>query len=96
MADEPQNLALEHLRILRADMQTMRADMQTNFAAARRVLDEHTLKLDFLDERIETLREGALTAIGFAASTGAQQKKLEKQIAEPAERVGRLEKARPA
>ncbi len=90
MAKEPVNLILEQLKILRSDVHGMRGDVRD----IRKVLDAHTLKLDFLDERVETLREGTLTAIGFAASAGVQHKKLEKRIVDLARRVEKLEKAR--
>ncbi|MEA2861721.1 MAG: hypothetical protein QOC72_3760, partial [Methylobacteriaceae bacterium] len=52
-----------------------------------------TLRFDFLEERVEMLREGTLTAIGFAASANEQHKKLAEQIADLAKRVQKLEAA---
>ena len=93
MANEPENLVLEHLRIIRADIRDLRTEMTGEFHDVRRTLGEHTRRFDYLEERVEMLREGTLTAIGFAASAGERQKKLEKQIADLTKRV---EKSEPA
>ena len=89
MAEEPDNLVLHHLRDIRADVKEMRGDVHE----IRTVLDSHTLRFDFLEERVEVLREGTLTAIGFAASANEQNKKLAKQIADLTTRVEKLEAA---
>ena len=85
MAKEPENLVLEHLRLIRADVKELRGEMRgeldsvrTDLRDIRKVQDDHTLRFDYLEERVEMLREGTLTAIGFAASAGESQKKLEK------------------
>ena len=47
MAKEPENLVLGHLRMVRADVDE----------------GEHTRRFDYLEERVEMLHEGTLTAI---------------------------------
>ena len=89
MAEEPDNLVLRHLRDIRADVKEMRGDVHE----IRTVLDSHTLRFDYLQERVEMLREGTLTAIGFAASSSEQNKKLAQQLADLTKRVEKLEAA---
>jgi len=64
MAKEPENLVLEHLRIIRADVKDLRREVATGFREVRKTLDEHTRRFDDLEERVEMPREGTLTAIG--------------------------------
>ena len=89
MAEEPDNLVLRHLREIRDDVKEMRGDVHE----IKGVLESHTLRFDFLEERVEMLREGTLTAIGFAASANEQNKKLAQQIADLTKRVEKLEAA---
>jgi phage shock protein A len=96
MAEEPENLVLHHLRDIRADVASLRTevkDMRGDVREIRTVLDSHTLRFDFLEERVEMLREGTLTAIGFAASANEQNRKLAQQIADLTKRVEKLETA---
>jgi uncharacterized coiled-coil DUF342 family protein len=96
MAEEPEKLVLHHLRDLRGDMRSMDGkidNLRGDIREVRSVLDSHTLRFDFIEERVEMLREGALTAIGFAASANEQNKKLAQQIADLAKRVEKLEAA---
>jgi phage shock protein A len=96
MAEEPENLVLHHLRDIRADVASLRTevkDMRGDVHEIRTVLDSHTLRFDFLEERVEMLREGTLTAIGFAASANEQNRKLAQQIADLTKRVEKLETA---
>ena len=96
MTEEPENLVLHHLRDIRADVASLRTeakDMRGDVHEIRTVLDSHTLRFDFLEERVEMLREGTLTAIGFAASANEQNRKVAQQIADPTKRVEKLETA---
>jgi uncharacterized protein (DUF3084 family) len=96
MAEEPENLVLHHLRDIRADVASLRTevkDMRGDVHEIRTVLDSHTLRFDFLAERVEMLREGTLTAIGFAAPANEQNRKLAQQIADLTKRVEKLETA---
>jgi hypothetical protein len=93
---EPENLILHHLREMRADMRATDGKIDSlggDLREVRTVLDSHTLRFDFLEERVEMLREGTLTAIGFAASASEQNRKLAQQIADLAKRVEKLEAA---
>ena len=104
MAKEPDNLVLNLLREMRADMTGVKQDMtdvrremkdmQRELRDVHRIVDGHTMRFDFLDERVEMLREGTLTAIGFAANTGRHHIKLKEQLAELSKRVEKLEKAK--
>ena len=97
MAEQPENLVLELLRGMRGDMSGMAKDLgklKDDMRVIKKTLDDHTLRFDFLEERVEMLREGTLTSIGFAANTSVQQKKLEQQVKELAKRVDKLEKSR--
>jgi hypothetical protein len=96
MAEEPENLVLHHLRDIRAHVASLRTevkDMRGDVHEIRTVLDSHTLRFDFREERVEMLREGTLTAIGFAASANEQNRKLAQQIADRTKRVEKLETA---
>jgi predicted nuclease with TOPRIM domain len=96
MAEEPEHLVLHHLRDIRAGVTSLRTEvkeMRGDVHEIRTVLDSHTLRFDFLEERVEMLREGTLTAIGFAASANEQNRKLAQQVADLAKRVEKLEAA---
>ena len=68
MAKEPDNLVLNLLREMRADMTGMKQDMtdvrremkdmQRELRDVRRIVDGHAMRFDFLDERVE-MRERA-------------------------------------
>jgi len=84
------------LRNLRSDIKDVRTAMSRSdevLHEVRRTVTSHNLRFDALDERVEMLREGTLTAIGFAANASQSQKKLQEQIAELTRRVEKLEKA---
>jgi chromosome segregation ATPase len=101
---EPENLVLELLREMRVDIRSIREelselrdgqrDIKEDIRGLRVVQDSHTLKLDFLEERGEMLRESTMTALGFAVDASERKKKIETQIADLRERVERLEKAK--
>ena len=96
MSKEPINLVFEQLKLMRKDILSLKDgldEMRVDISEMRLVQAKHTLSLDFLTERVEKLREGTLTAIGFAAETGARTKTVEKQVADLVKRVERLEKA---
>ena len=96
MTEEPENLVLQMSRALRSDFKDVRADIarvDEVLHEVRRVVTSHNFRFDALDERVEMLREGALTAIGFAANAAQSQKKLQGQIADLTRRVENSEKA---
>ena len=60
MTKEPDNLGLKVLRGMRADFTSMQQEMKgarDDLREVRRILTDHTLRFDFLEERVETLRE---------------------------------------
>ena len=94
MAEEPDNPVLQLLR-------TMRAENSARFDAIESVLKDvrltvagHDLRFDALDERVEMIREGTVSAIGFAAHASRAHVDLRKQIADLARRVENLEAGR--
>jgi hypothetical protein len=63
MAQEPENLVLELLPGMRGDITDLRESMrgiQNDIRGVRNVQDNHTLRFDFLDGRVETLREATM------------------------------------
>jgi hypothetical protein len=104
MAEEPDNLVLHLLRGIRGtlDQHSSRFDaIDGRFDAIEGVLNEvrltvagHDLRFDALEERIETIREGTVSAIGFAANAGRAHVELRRQIADLTRRVERLEASR--
>ena len=97
MAEPPENLVLHHLKALRSDIKSLDARMTEIGGVAREIrltVAGHDLRFDALDERVEMLREGTLTAIGFAANAAESHKKLRDQIADLTKRVEKLEKTK--
>jgi|HubBroStandDraft_1064217.scaffolds.fasta_scaffold80101_3 hypothetical protein len=101
MAEEPDNLVLHLLRTMRAENSARFDTIDGRFDAIERLLNEvrltvasHDLRFDALEERIETIREGTVSAIGFAANAGRAHVELRRQIADLARRVERLEASR--
>jgi chromosome segregation ATPase len=94
---EPENLVLEPLREMRGDIRSLREEVRSvreDIRGLRNVQDSHTLRFDFLEERVEALREATMTALGFAVDANERKKKIELQVADLRERVERLEKAK--
>ena len=108
---EPDNLVLELLRGMRAEMQGVREDVRnvrediheirgdiheirTDIRGLKLNQDKHTMQLEYLDEKVEMLRESTMVALGFSTDVGVRQKKIAKQYADLAERVEKLEKSK--
>jgi hypothetical protein len=91
---EPENLVLELLREMRADVRTVRDEQKEDIRGVRNAIDSILLRLDYFEERVEMLRESTMTALGFAVDASERKKKIETQIADLRERVERLEKAK--
>ena len=94
---EPDNLVLELLRSMRDEMRAMRtdiSDIRVDIRGIKVVQDKHSLQLDYLDEKVDMLRESTMTALGFANHVDLQQKKMGKQLAALSERVEKLEKSK--
>jgi hypothetical protein len=90
MAEEPENLVLALLREMRADMSRIDATLRE----VRVTVVGHDLRFDALDEKIEMIREGTVSAIGFAANASRAHVDLHKQIADLTRRVEKLEAAK--
>ena len=54
----------------------------------------HDLRFDSLDKRFDLVREGTMSAIGFAADASRSNKAIRDQIADLTRRVEKLEQAR--
>jgi chromosome segregation ATPase len=80
---------------MRGEIHQMRGDirdLQADSKEVRKVVGSHSQRFDFLDERVEMLREGTLTAIGFAANASESNKKVREQISDLTTRVEKLER----
>jgi chromosome segregation ATPase len=79
----------------RGEIHEMRGDirdLQADSKEVRKVVGSQ--RFDFLDERVEMLREGTLTAIGFVANASESNRKLKEQIADLTKRVEKLEQTK--
>jgi uncharacterized protein Yka (UPF0111/DUF47 family) len=94
MAEEPDNLVLTLLREMRADMTTSFARLDETLHDVRRHVATLDLRVESLDEKFEMIREGTVSAIGYAANASRAHVDLHKQIADLARRVERLEAAK--
>ena len=104
MAKLPTDLILEQIKLLRAEGKDMRGEVtqmsgdigqiKSDLRQVKMTQDRHTLSLDFLEDRVELLREGTLTAISAATNADNGNKKLVSQMAELTRRVEKLEKAK--
>jgi hypothetical protein len=94
MAEEPDNLVLQLLRTMRAENSVRFDDIEAVLKEVRLTVSGHDLRFDALEERVETIREGAVTAIGYAAHASRGQVDLRKQIADLTRRVEKLEAGR--
>jgi hypothetical protein len=94
MAEEPDNLLLRGIRST-LDEHSSRFDaIEAVLREVRLMVAGHDMRFDALDERVETIREGTVSPIGFAANTGRAHVDLRKQIADLARRVEKLEAGR--
>lgn len=94
---EPDNLALAMLRTIRGTLD----DRPARFDAIEALLHDvrltvarHDLRFDALEESVEAIREGTVSAIGFAANTSRAHVELRGQIADRTRRVEKLETER--
>jgi hypothetical protein len=97
MVEEPDNLLLQLLRGIRSalDEHSSRFDaIEAVLREVRLMVTGHDLRFDALDERLEAIREGAVSAIGFAANAGRAHVDLRRQIPDLTRRVERLEASR--
>jgi chromosome segregation ATPase len=94
MAEEPDNLVLRLLREMRADANVEFAHLNETLQDVRRHVVSLDMRVEALDEKFETIREGTISAIGFAANASRAHVDLHKQIADLTKRVEKLEAAR--
>jgi hypothetical protein len=101
MPDEPDNLVLQLLRTMRAENSARFDAIEAGLEDARRLVNDvrlnvagYDLRFDALDERVEMIREGTVSAIGFAANAGRAHVDLRQQIANLTRRVEKLESGR--
>ena len=101
MPEEPDNLVLQLLRTMRAEnsarfdaIEAVLQDVRQGLHDVRLTVVHHDLRFDALEERVEAIREGTVSAIGFAANAGRAHVDLRRQIADLARRVEKLEAER--
>lgn len=101
MAEEPDNLVLQLLRTMRAEnsvrfdeIEAVLEDIRQGLHDVRLTVVRHDLRFDALDERVEAIREGTVSAIGFAANASRAHIDLRRQIADLTRRVEKLEDER--
>jgi len=97
MAKEPDNLMLSILREMRVDLKDVRKDisrLDESLHEVRRHVASIDLRVEALDEKFEMIREGTVSAIGYAANASRAHVDLHKQITDLTRRVEKLEKAK--
>ena len=94
MAKEPENLVLSILREMRVDMKSDFARLDETLHDVRRHVASLDLRAEALDEKFEMIREGTVSAIGYAANASRAHVDLHKQIANLTRRVEKLEGAK--
>ncbi len=94
MAEEPDNLVLRLLREMRADANVEFARLNETLQDVRRHVVSLDMRFEALDEKFEMIREGTVSAIGFAANASRAHVDLHKQIAGLTKRVEKLEAAK--
>jgi hypothetical protein len=91
MAEEPDNLVLQLLRTMRAENSARFDEIEAVLKDVRLTVARHGLRFDALEERVEAIHEGTVSAIGFAANAGRAHVDLRKQIADLTRRLEMLE-----
>jgi len=80
MAKQPEDIVI---RILR--------DIQSTLADNSKMLADHTKRFEHLDERLDEVHDGMLTALGLASHAHVRDDSMKKDISELKRRVKRLE-----
>ena len=91
MAEEPESLVLQLLRTMRAENSARFDEIEAVLKDVRMAVARHDLRFDALEERAEAIREGTVSAIGFAANASRAHVDLRKQVADLTRRVEKLE-----
>ena len=97
MADDPENLVLRHLQGIRESLDAQGKVLDQHGKVLDSIAREsvqHSMHLESLEERFEMLREGTMSAIGFAAHADRQYKGLKDQVSDLVRRVEKLEKSK--
>ncbi len=101
MAEEADNMVLQILRSMRSETATRFDEMSARFDEIQAVLKEvrltvagHDLRFDALERRVETIRGGTVTAIGYAARARRGHVELRKQPTDLTRPVEKLEAGR--
>jgi hypothetical protein len=67
MPEEPDNMVLQLLRTMRAENSARFGEIDALPQDVRLTVVRHDLRFDALEESVEALREGTVSATGFAA-----------------------------
>jgi len=94
MPEEPDNLVLQLLRTMRAENSARFDEVEAVLHDVRLTVVSDDRRFDALDERVEAIREGTVSAIGFAANAGRAHVDLRRRIADLARRVEKPEAER--
>jgi hypothetical protein len=94
MAEEADNLVLTILKEMRADVKFDFARLGETLQDVRRYVAALDTRVESLDEKFEMIREGTVSAIGYAANASRAHVDLHKQIADLTRRVEKLETTR--
>jgi len=94
MAKAPDDLVLKILKDLRADMKIDFARLDETLHDVRRHVASLDMRVEALDEKFELIREGTVSAIGYAANASRAHADLHKQITDLKRRVEKLEQAK--
>jgi hypothetical protein len=94
MPEEPDNMVLQLLRTMRAENSARFGEIEALLQDVRLTVVRHDLRFDALDESVEAIREGTVSAIGFAANASRAHIDLRRQIADLTRRLEKLEAER--
>lgn len=94
MAEESDNPVLQLLRGIPGTLDKHSArfhEIEAVLKEVRLTVVGHDWRFDALEERVEVIREGTVSAIGYAAHAGRERVNSRKEIADLARRVEKLE-----
>ncbi len=94
MPEKPDNMVLQLLRTMRAENSARFGEIEALLQDVRLTVVRHDLRFDALDESVEAIREGTVSAIGFAANASRAHIDLRRQIADLTRRLEKLEAER--
>jgi hypothetical protein len=91
MPEEPDNMVLQLLGTMRAENSARFGEIEALLQDVRLTVVRHDLRFDALEESVEAIHEGAVSAIGFPANASRAHIDLRPQIADLTRRLGKLE-----